>query len=108
MSKRIDRKQAVLNLRKEAEERVLKDEVMKFRLEAETLERLLLMAKKLNKPAGTLVREWVIEKLDSGENQREELPAIMAISMIANSLAKRGLLPKSQIGRIRQLLARAN
>ena len=37
---------------------------MRFRLESETLQKLLELSKKTKKPAGTLVREWVIEKLE--------------------------------------------
>ena len=54
MSKKIDRGLAIRNLREEAHRRVLKNEVMKFRFESDNLERLLKLAKKLNKPAGTL------------------------------------------------------
>lgn len=93
-----------MNLRKEAHNRVLKDEVMKFRLESETLERLLTLAAKSNKPVGTLVREWVIEKLDSLEGIQQETPEIKAIGIIANTLAKRGLLPSEQVVRINRLL----
>lgn len=104
MSKKINKERAILNLRQEAHKRVVKDEVMKFRLEAETLERLLILAKKSNKPAGTLVREWVVEKLDESESRRKETPEITAISIIASSLAEHGLLHNDQIGRINQLL----
>ncbi|HEY9870606.1 MAG TPA: hypothetical protein V6D08_15680 [Candidatus Obscuribacterales bacterium] len=105
MSKRIIREDAILNLRQEAQRRVIKDEVMKFRLEAATLERLLRLAQQLNKPAGTLVREWVVEKLDQIETGRTEPPEVTAISIIADSLAERGLLRDEQIDRIRQLLS---
>lgn len=104
MSKKINKERAILNLRQEAHKRVVKDEVMKFRLEAETLERLLILAKKSNKPVGTLVREWVVEKLDESESRRKETPEITAISIIASSLAEHGLLHNDQIGRINQLL----
>lgn len=103
MNKKINREVAIAKLRKEAQERIVKNEVMKFRLESETLERLLLLAKKLNKPAGTLVREWVIEKL-SDEAGQQETPEVMAISIIANSLAEQGLLHNDQICRIRAIL----
>jgi hypothetical protein len=55
MSKKIDKRRAVANLRSEAQKRVVKDEVLRFRLEGKTLERLLKLAKKRDKPVGTLV-----------------------------------------------------
>ena len=91
--KKFNRDRAILNLGIEAHRRVLKAEVMKFRLEAETLDRLLKFAAKCNKPAGTLVREWVIEKLDQEERGNSHSPVVMAISIITSSLAERGLLP---------------
>lgn len=104
MSKKIDRQQSIVNLRQEAQRRVLKNEVMKFRLESETLERLLLLAKKLDKPAGTLVREWVVERLDQLEGVCKSTPEFEAISIIANTLAQRGLLSAEKISRINKLL----
>ncbi len=105
MQRKIDKAQAILNLRQEAHKRVLKDEVMKFRLEARTLEQLLSLSQKLNKPAGANVREWVIEKLSEQKQERTGSPAVMAISIIATSLAKRGILHDDQIANIQQLLA---
>ena len=105
MNKKINKERAILNLRQEAHKRVVKDEVMKFRLEAETLERLLALASKLNRPAGTLVREWVVEKLDEADSGKKWTPEITAISIIASSLAEQGLLHDDQIGRINQLLS---
>ena len=104
MSKKIDRDRAISNLRQEAQNRAIKNEVMKFRLESETLERLLILSQKCNKPVGTLVREWVIEKLDQAENQHTNNAEIKAISIIASSLADRGLLHKDEISRIQQIL----
>jgi hypothetical protein len=103
--KKIDKQRAILNLRKEAQERLLKSETMKFRLDAETLKRLLVLAKKLNKPAGTLVREWVIEKVSQVENGYKESPETAAINIIVSSLSKRGLLQQNQISHIQELLA---
>ncbi len=105
-NKKIDRKLAVENLRKEAHRRVLKNEVMKFRLESDSLERLLKLAKRLNKPVGALVREWVNEKLDQAESGNVESPAMTAISIIATSLAEHGLLHNDEIGRINRLVAK--
>ena len=106
MSRKVDKSRAISNLRQEAQRRVIKDEVMKFRLESETLERLLTLSQRLNKPAGTLVRDWVIEKLNRIESEPKETPGIAAISIIADSLAKRGLLQDDQVSRIHQLLAK--
>jgi hypothetical protein len=107
MNKKITKQQAISSLRKEAQERVIKGEVMKFRLEEKTLERLLALAKKLNKPAGTLVREWVIEKIDLLEQGHKEAPEITAISIIADGLAERGLLRDQELQTIKRLLRRS-
>ena len=104
MNKKIDRELAIKNLREEAHRRVLKNEVMKFRFESANLDRLLKLAKKLNKPAGTLVREWVIEKLDQVDKKRTESPEVKAISIITASLAECGILQNNQIGHIHKLL----
>lgn len=104
MNKKIDKEKAVANLRQEAHKRVTKDEVMKFRLESETLEQLLLLAQKQKKPAGALVREWVLEKLAQEENGHQT-PEIKAISIITTSLAEQGLLDDNQLSSIRRLLA---
>jgi hypothetical protein len=101
--KKIDRQKAILSLRKEAEERVIKDEVMRFRLESETLQKLLELSKKTKKPAGTLVREWVIEKLEQLQGEQES-PEGMAITIIATSLAERGILKADQVSKIQKLL----
>ena len=105
MNKKIDREKAIANLREEAHCQVLKNEVMRFRLEAENLDRLLKFAKKINKPVGTLVREWVIEKLDHAERKPKQSPQIKALSIITTSLAQQGLLKADQVGRINKLLA---
>jgi predicted DNA-binding protein len=104
MNKKIDRNRAILNLGQEAERRLVKSEVMRFRLEEATFKRFLVLAKKLNKPAGALVREWVTEKLNQVENGHTDTPESVAISIIATSLAERGLLHDDQIGKIHHLL----
>lgn len=103
--KKIDRQKAILNLRKEAESRVIKDEVMRFRLESETLQRLLELSKKLGKPAGTIVREWVTERLNQVKSGHHESPEGIAITIIASSLAEKGILRDEQVSRIQNLLA---
>ena len=105
MAKKIDRQRAILNLRQEAEKRVIKDEVMKFRLESSVLQRLLRASKQLNKPVGALVREWVVERLTQIENQNYQSPEVTSISIIATTLAEHGLLPDKQVSQIQKLLA---
>ncbi len=100
---KIDRQKAIRGLREEAEARVVKDEVMRFRLDSDTLKRLLHLAKKLNKPAGSLVREWVIERLEQAELGAEQTPEFLAINIIASSLAAQGILRDEQICEIQQL-----
>jgi hypothetical protein len=104
MNKEIDREKAIANLREEAQRRVIKNEIMRFRLEAQTFERLLKFAKKINKPVGTLVREWVVEKLDQAESKNKQSPQIKAISIITTTLAERGVLKADQVVHINKLL----
>jgi hypothetical protein len=105
MNKKINVEKAIQNLGLEAHKRVLKDEVLKFRLESETLDRLLKLAYKLNTPVGTLVRSWIIERLDEEENGQRETPEIAAISIIALSLAEQGILPDDEMARINKILS---
>lgn len=44
---------------------VVKREVMQFRLEPENIERLYKVALKKRKPVGTLIREWVSQRIES-------------------------------------------
>ena len=104
VEKKFDLDRAMLNLGLEAHRRVVKTEVMKFRLEAKNLERLLTVAYQCNKPVGTLVREWVIEKLDEAEHSINPSAEKTAIGIIADSLAERGLLPDAEFAQIQQLL----
>ena len=103
-SAKIDKERAIANLGAEAHRRVIKSEVMRFRLEEEAFDRLLKYAAKIKKPAGTLVREWVLERLDQAENKSKKSPQIKAISIITDSLAQKGLLKAEQVGRINKLL----
>ncbi len=104
MSNKINRERAIANLREEAQRQIIKSEIMRFRLEEETFARLLNFAAKIKKPVGTLVREWVVEKLDQAESKPKESPQTKAINIITTSLAERGLLKANQVGRINKLL----
>lgn len=104
MKKKIDRERAIYNLGVEAQRQLLKSEVMRFRLEEPTFKRLLMTAGRLKKMPSTLVREWVVEKLNQVEEQGTESPESLAISIIADSLAKRGLLKDAQVEKIKLLL----
>lgn len=101
---KIDKKKAVAELRHAASERIVKSEIMRFRLEEPTFRRLEETAFKLKKQSSTLVREWVIEKLDEIERNGSATPTITAISIITDSLAEQGLLKDTQVRRIRKLL----
>jgi hypothetical protein len=105
MNKKINVEKALQNLGLEAHKRVLKDEVLKFRLESDTLDRLLKLAYKLNTPVGTLVRSWIIERLDDEEKDQRETPEIAAIGIIASSLAEQGILPDDEMARIHKILS---
>lgn len=51
-------------IRNEATSRVNKESLVQFRLEPEILDRLYEEANKLGLPVGTMVRMWVMERLN--------------------------------------------
>ena len=52
-------------LKKIAHAEIIKREVMQFRLEPENIEKLYRIAAQKRKPVGTLVREWMIERINT-------------------------------------------
>jgi hypothetical protein len=52
------------NIRKEATERVNKDALVQFRIEPKHMDRLWAEANRLGLPVGTMVRMWVLERLN--------------------------------------------
>lgn len=44
---------------------VAKTEIVQFRLDADNITRLYEFATELKKPVGTMVREWVLERMDA-------------------------------------------
>lgn len=59
----MDRKR-IEKIRKEATTRVNKEALVQFRIEPEIMERLYEEANKLGLPVGTMVRMWVMERLN--------------------------------------------
>lgn len=51
-------------IRKEASERVNKDALVQFRIEPQIINQLYAEANKLGLPVGTMVRMWVLERLN--------------------------------------------
>ncbi|MGH9552276.1 MAG: hypothetical protein ACRD3W_23015 [Terriglobales bacterium] len=51
-------------IRKEATERVNKDALVQFRIEPQIMSQLYAEANKLGLPVGTMVRMWVLERLN--------------------------------------------
>lgn len=51
-------------IRSEATERVNKDALVQFRIEPKIMARLYTEANKLGLPVGTMVRMWVLERLN--------------------------------------------
>jgi hypothetical protein len=65
---KVSREQAVkmrTKLQKQARSEIAKKEVMQFRLEPDAIEQLYDMAGKRRKPVGTLIREWIMERLQA-------------------------------------------
>jgi antitoxin component of RelBE/YafQ-DinJ toxin-antitoxin module len=54
----------VEKIRKEASERVNKDALVQFRIEPQLMDKLYVEANKLGLPVGTMVRMWVMERLN--------------------------------------------
>jgi predicted DNA binding CopG/RHH family protein len=59
----MDRKR-IEKIRKEATERVNKDALVQFRIEPKIMDRLYAEANKLGLPVGSMVRMWVLERLN--------------------------------------------
>lgn len=55
-------------LKASARAEVAKSEVMHFRLDTPSIEQLYVLAGHKRKPVGTLVREWVLERLQLESN----------------------------------------
>lgn len=51
-------------LKKIVHAEIIKREVMQFRLEPENIEKLYRIAAQKRKPVGTLVREWIVERIN--------------------------------------------
>lgn len=51
-------------LKKIVHAEMIKREVMQFRLEPENIEKLYRIAAQKRKPVGTLVREWIVERIN--------------------------------------------
>lgn len=78
----------------EALKSVAKTEQLNLRINAEGIERLYEMSGKLGKPVGTMVREWIMERLEQEEAGAEEPPAV-ALAVIQQKLSQlqRTLVP---------------
>lgn len=55
--------QRISRVKKKARDYLTKTEIVQFRLDAETYAALFSLAEKHRKPAGTLVREWVSDRI---------------------------------------------
>ena len=54
----------VEKIRKEATERVNKDALVQFRIEPKIMNQLYAEANKLGLPVGSMVRMWILERLN--------------------------------------------
>jgi hypothetical protein len=81
MTKKMTKKelqQRMIKLKADARAQVVKTEVMHFRLDADSIGKLYVTAGEKGKPVGTLVREWVLErlKLESGTEPEAHLSLV--------------------------------
>jgi hypothetical protein len=72
--------QRMTKLKLSARAQLAKTEVMHFRLDADSIEKLYAMAGKKRKPVGALVREWVLERLQTESGEKSK--SAMAVSLI--------------------------
>lgn len=62
------------SMQEEALKSITKSEQLNLRVDGDSIERLYAMAGKQGKPVGTMVREWIIERLCSEELQDQNDP----------------------------------
>jgi hypothetical protein len=60
-------------LKASARAEVAKTEVMHFRIDAPSIERLYVLAAQKKKPVGALVRQWVLERIELESNPSAEM-----------------------------------
>jgi hypothetical protein len=72
---------------REALKSIAKTEQLNLRIDADAIERLYEMSGKLGKPVGTMVREWIMERLDQEEAGADEPPAV-ALAVIQQKVAQ--------------------
>jgi hypothetical protein len=71
----------------EALRSIAKTEQLNLRIDAEGIERLYEMSGKIGKPVGTMVREWIMERLEQEEAGAEETPAV-ALAVIQQKVSQ--------------------
>jgi hypothetical protein len=71
----------------EALRSIAKTEQLNLRIDAEGIERLYEMSGKIGKPVGTMVREWIMERLEQEEAGAEEPPAV-ALAVIQRKVSQ--------------------
>lgn len=78
----------------EALKSIAKTEQLNLRIDAEGIERLYEMSGKIGKPVGTMVREWIMERLEQEEAGAQESPAVaLAVIQQKVSQLQQTLLP---------------
>jgi hypothetical protein len=92
----LDRRKAQTGERARAE--VAKTEIMQFRLDAESIERLYAQSAKCKLPVGAMVRQWVLERLakeeahtssaDPESETREQLSKLIEGQLLIMSLLR--------------------
>lgn len=78
----------------EALKSIAKTEQLNLRIDAEGIERLYEMSGKIGKPVGTMVREWIMDRLEQEEAGADEPPAVaLAVIQQKVSQLQQKLLP---------------
>jgi hypothetical protein len=77
-----------VNMAARAKTRVAKTEIVQFRLDADNITRLYEFATELKKPVGTMVREWVLERMAAERGAVTNQPVTQQeFSKLANRVA---------------------
>jgi hypothetical protein len=72
-------------LKKIVHAEILKREVMQFRLEPENIDKLYRLAASKRKPVGTLVREWIIDRINAELKDKVNKPVSSDTKLAVNT-----------------------
>lgn len=75
-------------MQEEALRSVAKTEQLNIRIDEQSIQRLYMIAGPLGKPVGTMVREWILDRLHSEESPRQQDSLVELKEMLADLHSK--------------------